>query len=297
MLGAGDRRRAGSRPAAEAQRAHGLCTSAAASRRSRGRRSVGVPVASCSISRPSAAPSSSSASSRGRLEPAALQQLPERDQVDLGPARGDLAQRRAPGGLEQQRVGGHQRAAAGLKARRRGARRSPPRRRRAQRRRLACRRPVRPAAYVQQAGGVALGGQLERRGQQVLLGVKPVRRRGQREPGLLGDPPVGDGVGADLGDDPQDGLEQRLAARGAAGARCLRWAERAAVVATGHSGTNVPLRLVRLYRPRRRCRSGSGIARTRSASPPVAGRGVGRGPRGGHGGARRPPGAAGPRAR
>ena len=53
---------------------------------------------------------------------------------------------------------------------------------------------------------VPLGGEFERRGQQVLLGLEVVRRRRQRQAGHLGHPAVGDRIGTDLADD----LEHRF---------------------------------------------------------------------------------------
>ena len=205
------------RPACEpacSQRAHDApSTSEVARRRSFGVRSVVSPDASCSISSPSAAASSSWVSPRGCAEASAAEIL-ERAQVGVGPAVRDRLQGRAAGGLQQQRVGRDERAAAGLEARLgrvedRGDR---------QRDRIGVVGQV-AVDELLQARDVAVGGELERRGQQVLLGVEPVGGRRERQPGHLGDAAVRDRVDPDLGDDLQHRLEQRLAPRGTARAR------------------------------------------------------------------------------
>ena len=171
--------------------------------------------------RRSAAPASVSGSSgAGRCEQAA-----ERHEVGAAPAARDRLQRRPAGRFEHQRVGGDQRAT-----------------------RPACScsstgsRIASTASVIGSPSGSIgstansfrramsrCGGELQRRGQQVLLGVEPVRGRGQWKPRNLGHAPMGDGVGADLGDDLQDGLEQRLAPGGPARAwsclasSCLAW--------------------------------------------------------------------------
>ena len=63
-----------------------------------------------------------------------------------------------------------------------------------------------------QALDVAVGGALERRRQQVLLGLEPVGRRSERQPCHLGDAPVSDGIDPYLRDDLENRIEQRLAA-------------------------------------------------------------------------------------
>ena len=77
-----------------------------------------------------------------------------------------------------------------------------------------------------QALDVALGGALQRRRQQVLLGLEPVGRRGERQPGHLGDAPVRDGIDPHLRDDPQNRIEQRLAAGRATGSSAVGSAAR-----------------------------------------------------------------------
>ena len=113
-----------------------------------------------------------------------------------------------------------------------------------------------PVRQLVQARDVTLGGQLQRRGQQLILGSEPVGRGGQRQLRHLGHAAVGDRVGADLGDDRQHGLEQRLAAGGAAGAFL-------GLCGGGHppNGTNVPIELVNALKGASRLTRSTGGAR------------------------------------
>ena len=155
----------------------------------------------------------------GRGRAGSLQELGDRRQVRLGPASRERLQRRAPGGLQQQRVAGEQRPTS------RGRIMLLPRR--AHRGRhgvIGTRRQPPPVVGDRvQADQIALGGQLQRRRQQLLLGVEVVGRRRQRQLGDLGHPAVRDRVGAGVGDDPQRRLEQRLAAGDATRASGGAW--------------------------------------------------------------------------
>ena len=198
-----------------------------ASRCSWGRGSAGSPVDKLRDQQPSAAASSTCASSRrASAEPARCSSSDDRRHVRLGPAA-----RRAPAAPGAARppaaacswpaATGGRRAPASWRSTPDGpdhgrhgvigARRQPP--------------PV--VGDLVQAGQIALGGQLQRRRQQLLLGVEVVGRRGERQLGDLGHAAVRDRVGAGVGDDPQRRLEQRLAAGGAAraggGTRARVW--------------------------------------------------------------------------
>ena len=149
----------------------------------------------------------------GLFGPGALEQLAEGEQVDLVPARRDRLHPRPARGLQQQPVGGDERAAPCSKPSSSGSAMTAT----AASSAASADTSSWPDARRLAAGvRVALGGEVERRGEQVFLGLEVVGRRGEWQTGHLGHAAVGHSVGPHLGDDPQHRLEQGLAPRGAA---------------------------------------------------------------------------------